>query len=212
MAVAQVDSSSRVATKDIQAAPTPVDWGNSTPLCLFAFAAVTFMISMVNAGAVNGAAVPVVISVGLFFGGGTQLIGGFMQLRTGNTLDGVLFSTFGAFWIVLAAIMLWFSKLVPASQLGHAEGLLLYTFTMLAFIFLLLALRTSVATVLSLTLLTITLLLLAIGNYGGSGTVLNIAGVVGIVLAANAAYNGAAGIAAESYGRPVLPVGVLSKR
>ena len=64
---------------------------------LIAFAVVTFMFSLVNAEGVSSAVVPVIISTGLIFGGGTQLIGGLIQIRTGNTLNGALFSTFGGF-------------------------------------------------------------------------------------------------------------------
>ena len=92
----------------------PSGWANSGPLCLIAFAAVTFMISLVNAKGVSNAVVPMVISTGLIFGGATQLVGGLIQIRTGNTLNGALFSTFGGFWIVLAAYLEWFSKAVPA--------------------------------------------------------------------------------------------------
>lgn len=191
--------------------PQEVGWANSGPLCLFAFAATTFMISMVNAGAINKAIVPVVIGVGLFFGGATQLVGGLIQLRTGNTLNGALFSTFGAFWIALAAILEWFSKAVPAAQVGHAMGLLLYTFTILAFVFLLCSLRTTRMSVIALTTLTVTLFLLAAGNYGANSSMLHIAGYLGIVLAGMATYMGAAEICEYSYGRSVLPLGPLGE-
>jgi uncharacterized protein len=187
-------------------------WANSGPLCLFAFAVTTFMISMVNAGAINKAIVPFVISVGLFYGGATQLIGGLLQLRTGNTLNGALFSSFGAFWIALAAILEWFSKSVPAAQAGHASGLLLYTFAGLAFIFLLCSLRTTVASVVALTTLTVTLVLLAAGNYGAHTSVLHAGGYLGIILALMAAYMGAAEICEYSYGRQVLPLGPLGEK
>jgi len=184
-------------------------WGNSGPLCLFAFAITTFMISMVNAKAISGAVVPVVIGVGLVYGGATQLIGGLIQLRTGDTRNGALFSSFGAFWIALAAILQWFSKDVPAAEVGHAMGLLLYSFTILAFIFLLCSFRTTVASVVALTTLTVTLLLLAAGNYGAHASMLQAAGYLGIVLAGMAAYMGAAEVCEQTYGRSVLPVGPL---
>jgi succinate-acetate transporter protein len=52
-----------------------------------AFAVVTFMLSMINANAISVGVTPVVLSVGLLFGG-TQLIAGLIQLRTGNTFQG----------------------------------------------------------------------------------------------------------------------------
>jgi succinate-acetate transporter protein len=46
---------------------TSLDWGNSAPLALLAFAVTTFMLSMVNANAVSVGATPVVLGVALMF-------------------------------------------------------------------------------------------------------------------------------------------------
>jgi uncharacterized protein len=189
----------------------PSGWANSGPLCLIAFAAVTFMISLVNAKGVTNAVVPVIISTGLIFGGATQLVGGLIQIRTGNTLNGALFSTFGAFWVVLAAYLEWFSKAVPAAQAGHATGLLLYTFAIVAAMFWLVSFRTTVASMLALTNLVVTLLLLAAGNYGGHATLMQIGGVTGIILAGQALYMAGAEICEYAYGETVLPLGKLGK-
>jgi succinate-acetate transporter protein len=191
--------------------PKPSGWANSGPLCLIAFAAVTFMISLVNAKGVSGAVVPMVISTGLIFGGATQLVGGLIQIRTGNTLNGALFSTFGGFWVVLAAYLEWFSKAVPAAQAGHATGLLLYTFAIIAAMFLLVSFRTTIASMLALTNLVATLLLLAAGNYGGHQTLLHIGGVTGMILAGQALYMAGAEISEYAYGESVLPLGKLGK-
>lgn len=196
--------------RDVDVTPA-AGWANSGPLCLIAFAVTTFMISLVNAKAVNPGVVPVILSCGLIFGGAVQLVGGLLQLRTGNTLNGALFSTFGGFWIVLAAYLQWFSKGVPAAQAGHATGLLLYTFAIVAAMFLLVSFRTSVASVLALINLTATLTMLAIGNYGGHANVLHIAGVTGIILAGQALYMAGAEICEYTYGRTVVPLGRLAK-
>ena len=103
---------------------TASGWGNAGPLSLLGFAVVTLMLSLINAKAITPTVAPVVFSVGLIFGGATQLIGGLIQMRNGNTFQGVLFSSFGAFWISLAAILQWYMKEVPAAQAGHALGLL----------------------------------------------------------------------------------------
>jgi len=160
---------------------------------------------------VSGAVVPMVISTGLIFGGATQLVGGLIQIRTGNTLNGALFSTFGGFWVVLAAYLEWFSKAVPAAQAGHATGLLLYTFAIIAAMFLLVSFRTTIASMLALTNLVATLLLLAAGNYGGHATLLHIGGVTGMILAGQALYMAGAEISEYAYGESVLPLGKLGK-
>lgn len=189
----------------------PSGWANSTPLCLIAFAAVTFMFSLVNADGVSSTVVPVIIGTGLIFGGTTQLVAGLIQIRTGNTLNGALFSTFGGFWIVLPAYLEWFSKAVPAAQTGHATGLLLYTFAIIAAMFLLVSFRTTIATVLALLNLLVTLLLLGAGNYGGHPTLLHIGGVTGIILAGQALYMAAAQLCQDTYGRTIVPLGQLGE-
>jgi uncharacterized protein len=195
---------------DQRATPTQ-GWGNAGPLALLAFAVVTFMLSMINAKAITAGVTPVVLSVGLFFGGGTQLIAGLIQLRTGNTFQGVLFSSFGAFWIALAAFLQWFVKDVPANQVGHSLGLLLYAFGILAAVMLAASLRTSRVVVGALCVLVATFFLLAMGNYGAHAGLIKVGGYTGILVAAIATYLALAELCEFSYGRAVLPVWPLAK-
>jgi succinate-acetate transporter protein len=191
---------------------TASGWGNAGPLSLLAFAVVTLMISLVNVKAISADVTPAVVAVGLIFGGTTQLIGGLIQMRNGNTFQGVLFSSFGAFWISLAAILEWFLKTVPANHQGQALGLLLYGFTPLVLVLWLASFRTSAVVVVALGTVLVTFVLLAMGNYGGSQDIIQIAGVTGIVAAALAFYLALAELCEYSYGREVLPVWSLAKR
>jgi uncharacterized protein len=192
--------------------PSGINGINTPPLCLIAFAVITFMFSLLNAGAVPRAVVPVIIATGLIFGGITQLIAALIQIGSGDTLNGALFSTFASFWIVLPAYLEWFSKAVPSDQAGHATGLLLYTFAIVAAMFLLVSLRTNVATLLALGNLVVTLVLLGVGNYGDISALVRAGGVTGIILAAQALYLAAAGICEYAYGRTVIPLGPLGSR
>ena len=169
------------------------------------------MLSLINAKAVTATVAPVVFSVGLIFGGTTQLIGGLIQLRNGNTFQGVLFSSFAAFWICLAAILQWYLKEVPAAQAGHALGLLLYAFIPLVVVLWLASFRTSVAVVVALGTVLVTFVLLAVGNYGGHANLIKLGGITGIVAAALAFYLALAELCEYSYGREVLPVWSLAK-
>lgn len=186
-------------------------WGNAGPLSLLAFAVVTLMLSLINAKAITPTVAPVVFSVGLIFGGTTQLIGGLIQMRNGNTFQGVLFSSFGAFWICLAAILQWYLKEVPAAQAGHALGLLLYAFIPLVLVLWLASFRTSGVVVVALGIVLLTFVLLAIGNYGGHANLIKAGGITGIVAAALAFYLALAELCEYSYGRVVLPVWPLAK-
>jgi len=185
-------------------------WGNAGPLSLSAFAVVTLMLSLINLNAVSADMIPVVASVGLIFGGATQLIGGLIQMRNGNTFQGVLFTGFGAFWIALAAIFQWFLKDVPAAQAGHALGLFLYCFIPLVLVLWLASFRTSVVVVVALGIVLLTFVLLAVGKYGGHQALVHAGGVTGIVAAVLAFYLALAELCEYSYGR-ALPVWPLAK-
>jgi uncharacterized protein len=187
-------------------------WGNSAPLGLAAFAVTTFMLSMVNAKLMPAAITPVVFGVALMYGGLTQLIAGVIQFRTGNTFTGVLFSTFGAFWLSLFAIVQFFLKDIPAAQAGHALGLFLYAFGIFTVWILIASFRTNVAVVLALAGLAATLFVLGVGNYYGSGLTMETGGYMGLAVAALAAYIGCAELCEASYKRSVLPLWPLAKR
>jgi succinate-acetate transporter protein len=189
-----------------------VKWGNSAPLALAAFAVTTFMLSMVNAEWVSKGVEPVVFGVALMFGGITQLIAGVIQLRSGNTFTGMLFGAFGAFWMSLFAIVQFFLKDVPPSQVGHALGLFLYAFGMFTFVMWVASFRTSVITNVALFVLMITFFALAIGNYGAHTTLIHWGGYLGLVTAALAGYLACAEVCEASYGRSVLPIWPLAKK
>lgn len=186
-------------------------WGNSAPLGLAAFAVTTFMLSMINAKLVNAGAAPVVFGVALMFGGLTQLIAGVIQFRTGNTFGGVLFSTFGAFWLSLFAIVEFFLKDVPATQVGHAQGLFLYGFGIFTVWIFVASFRTNLVVVAALAGLAATLFVLGAGNYVGSSGALHVGGYMGLVVAALAAYISCAELCEAAYKREVLPLWPLAR-
>jgi uncharacterized protein len=186
-------------------------WGNSAPLALAAFAVTTFMLSMINSGLMNAGITPVVFGVALMFGGLTQLIAGMLQFRTGNTFGGVLFSTFGAFWLSLFAIAEFFLKDVPAAQTGHALGLFLYAFGIFTVWIFVASFRTNVVVVVALAGLAATFFVLGAGNYGGSTGLVHAGGYLGLGVAALAAYLSCAELCEAAYKRAVLPVWPLAK-
>jgi len=186
-------------------------WGNSAPLGLAAFAVTTFMLSMINAKLMPAAITPVVFGVALMYGGIAQLIAGVIQFRTGNTFTGVLFSTFGAFWLSLFAIVQFFLEDIPAAHAGHALGLFLYAFGIFTVWIWLASFRTNVVVVVALAGLAATLFVLGAGNYSGSGLTMEIGGYMGLAVAALAAYLSCAELCEASYKRPVLPLFPLAK-
>jgi uncharacterized protein len=186
-------------------------WGNSAPLGLAAFAVTTFMLSMINAKLMPAEITPVVFGVALMYGGVAQLIAGVIQFRTGNTLTGVLFSTFGAFWLSLFAIAEFFLKDVPPAQVGHALGLFLYAFGIFTVWIAIASFRTNVVVVTALAGLAATLFVLGVGNYYGSGLTVETGGYMGLAVAALAAYLSCAELCEAAYKRAVLPLFPLAK-
>ena len=154
-------------------ATATLDWGNSAPLALLAFAVTTFMLSMINANAVAVGVTPIVFAVALMFGGLAQLLAGIIQLRTGNTFSGVLFAGFGAFWLSFFAIGQWFLKDVPLLQVGHALGLFIYAFGIFVVVMLVASLRTNVIVVAALAVLVATFFCLGAGNYRAHTTLIH---------------------------------------
>lgn len=187
-------------------------WGNSAPLGLAAFAVTTFMLSMVNAKLVNIGVEPVVFGVAFMFGGLTQLIAGIIQFRNGNTFTGVLFSTFGAFWLSLFAIAEFFLKAVPPAQVGQALGLFLYAFAIASALMFFASFRTSIVVVAALADLTLALFALGAGNYTATSWLITTGGYLGLVVAALAGYLAFAEVCEASYGRAVMPVGPLARK
>ena len=194
-------------------APVPgtTEWGNSAPLALAAFAVTTFMLSMINAEFISAGVEPVVFAVALMFGGLTQLLAGLIQLRTGNTFAGVLFSGFGAFWLSLFAAAEFFLKEIPADQVGHALGLFLYAFGLFVVSMTIASFRTNAIVVAALLVLIGVFFTLAAGNYGAHSDLIQIGGYLGLVAAALALYLSCAETCEASYGHSILPVWPLKR-
>ena len=187
-----------------------VEWGNSAPLALLAFAVPTFMLSMINADAISKGVQPVVFGVALMCGGLTALVAGIIQLRTGKTFTGVLFCGFGAFWLSLFAIAQWFLKDVPPAQVGHALGLFLYAFGIFLAVMFAASFRTNVVVVLTLALIGIAVFMLGAGNYGAHTTLIHWGGYLGLAASACIFYLALAELCESSYGHTVFPVWPLA--
>jgi succinate-acetate transporter protein len=193
------------------AAAASQQWGNSAPLALAAFALTTFLLSVVNAGFVAKGVEPVVFAMAFTFGGTTQLIAGIIQLRAGKTFGGVLFSSFGAFWLSFWALAQFFLRDVPKAEVGHALGLYLIAWGIFSAWMWLASFRTNIAVNLALLDLTVTFFVLGFGNYAASAGAVKVGGYLGLIVAALAAYLSAAEVCEASYGREILPVGPLGK-
>ncbi len=194
------------------AAPTAgLGWGNSGPLALAAFAVPTFMLSAINVGWVSEGVTPMIFAVALMSGGLVQLIAGIIQLRTGNTFAGALFSMYGALWLTLFAYAQFFASEVPAADRGHALGLLLIAFGVFTLWMFAASFRSNAVVVTALAVLAATLFALGVGKYAANTTLVHVGGYLGFVAAVEAAYLSCAELCQAAYQRDVLPIWSLAK-
>ncbi len=188
-----------------QAEPAVAAHANPAPLGLFGFALTTFVLSAANANLFPATDAGIVIGLALFYGGLAQLLAGMWEFKAGNTFGATAFSTYGAFWLAVAATLI-FKLPGPGTA---AFGYFLIGFTVATGLLLLGALRTNIALVIVLALLFLTYLALVIGDFTGT-TFTVIGGWLGIVTAIAAWYTGLAGILSSSKSAFTLPVGPLS--
>jgi len=186
-----------------------VKFANPGPLGLSAFALTTFVLNVHNAGLADiGAALP----VGLFYGGLAQLVAGFLEFRTGNTFGMTAFSSYGAFWIALASMVLMqMNKWIPSNESAGWLLATLVAWTIFTFIMWIATFRHNKALVLVFTTLLILFILLDVHVWTGSALIGKVAGWEGIFCACTAWYLMAAILINDSFGRKVLPIGPLAK-
>lgn len=190
---------------------------NPGPLGLCGFALTTFILSCVNAGIIGkekGGGVDVLVVVGLavFYGGIAQFAAGMWEFRSGNTFGATAFTSYGAFWLSFAALIIPGFGASAALGSGTAVGFYLLGWTIFTGIMTLGTFRVNGALVAVFVALFITFLLLALGALQGtSGQGLTqIGGYLGIVTAILAWYTALAGIL-SGVGLNFLPTFPLSK-
>lgn len=179
---------------------------NPAPLGLLGFAMTTILLNIHNAGfyELN----TMIMSMGIFYGGITQMIAGIMEYKKGNTFGTVAFTSFGAFWLSLVAIWIlpalgWGAKPEPA-----AMGCYLLMWGLLTFGLFLGTLRGALIGKLVFGSLTVLFVLLAVASFTENQTIHTIAGFEGILCGLFAFYEGIALILNEKYGKVVLPLGI----
>jgi len=181
------------------------------PLGLGGFALTTFILSGHNA--FGAAAVPLLAFFGyaIFYGGLAQFMAGMYEFRNRNTFGATAFTTYGAFWMGLAAFvgLLLMGKVQPA-EVAPSLGWILLAFAIFNTYMLLWSTRINMAVFLVFLTLEITEILLFVGNFRGEAAgvgLVKIGGYFGILTALVAWYTSAAGVVNSMASKPVLPVG-----
>jgi succinate-acetate transporter protein len=180
---------------------------NPAPLGLAGFGLTTFILNIVNADLVTKDSIGMVLPVGLFYGGLAQFLAGMWEMKKNNTFGFTAFSSFGAFWMALAImVILEDTKVVaPVPKNGLSVFLcawgLFTAYMTIGTIKISRALQTVFAT------LTILFFLLAWGEH--NETVMKVAGWEGILCALSALYASAAQVINETWDRYLLPLGLV---
>src|SRR5690349_21024410 len=142
------------------AAPTIANPG---PLGLCAFALTTFVLSCFNAGLFPAGGQDIVVGLALFYGGFAQILAGMWEFRTGNTFGATAFTSYGAFWISFAAIVIGIGITKENAPDNTAVGYYLLAWGIFTALLMLASFRTNLATAAVFVLLAATFIVLAIG-------------------------------------------------
>jgi len=190
----------------------PSTVANPAPLGLFSFASTTFILSLYNLQTQKITHPNVVVGMAIFCGGLAQLLAGMWEFPRGNAFGATAFTSYGAFWMSYATILLPGSGVLAAftdpAELDSALGIYLIAWFMVTFILLIVSLRKNVGLVLLFASLAITFLLLSIGSFSASLSVTKAGGALGVLTAFTAYYIGLADLLAAD--NVHLPLGKLN--
>jgi succinate-acetate transporter protein len=181
------------------------------PLGLAAFALTTFVLSAHNAFGATTAPLLAFFGFAIFYGGLAQFVAGMWEFRNRNVFGATAFSTYGGFWMGLAAfIVLVLAGKVAGGEVAQSLGWILLAFAIFNTYMLLWSTRINMAVFAVFLTLEVTEILLFLGNFAGNAAgsgLVQIGGYVGILTAVAAWYASAAGVVNGMSSRPVLPVG-----
>jgi len=206
---------------------SPPKIANPGPLGLCGFALTTFVLSIHNSGASTLQAPNIVVGLALFYGGLAQLLAGMWEFKTGNTFGATAFSSYGAFWLSFAMIVLNIGGLTSGIAetpndpfaVEHAIGIYLMGWTIFTFLLFLATFRANGGMMALFFFLTITFLFLTLGSFfqlsataKGPNGLTKAGGVLGIITALIAWYNALAGLLTPESSYFTLPVFDLSRK
>ncbi|KAF9124960.1 hypothetical protein BGW39_007768 [Mortierella sp. 14UC] len=199
--------------------PTPA--ANPGPLGLSAFALTTFVLSLFNmgAGVPSGGPVQVVLGLALFYGGLAQILAGMWEFKVGNNFGATAFTSYGAFWLSYAVILIPGFGVVagytnaPDHTLDNALGIFLLAWGIFTFIMWIATFRSSVTMSSMFFILILTFFFLSsahLSHQPPGNIITKIGGGLGLITALLAWYNAAAGLYNPASTFVRLPTGSLA--
>ncbi|KAG7448200.1 uncharacterized protein BT62DRAFT_930294 [Guyanagaster necrorhizus] len=189
---------------------------NGAALGLFSFGATCIAISLYTAGASSISIPNAVLGLALFTGGVAQFTGGVVEFARGVTFTGSVFTIYGTFWLSYAAVLLPNTGIATAydgetRMLQNALGIYFIIWSIITAMFLLTALRKTLALVILLSLLTVTFLFFGITEFThGNSAVAKATGIIGTITGFGAFYVGLGELLGADPNPPfLLPQGVF---
>jgi uncharacterized protein len=182
---------------------------NPAPLGLAAFGLTTLALNAFNAGLVDKGSEGVVWSLGIAFGGIAQFAAGMWEAKKNNTFGFTAFSGFGAFWVFLALVNIFTKTGAIAPVTAEGKSLFLVCWGIFAAYLTVCTFGVSRALQVVFVLLTILFFGLAIGVHEPDGNFMHAVGWEGMLTAGAALYTSFAILLQETWGREVLPLGVV---
>ena len=175
---------------------------NPAPLGLLGFGMTTVLLNLANAGIMP--LTSVVVRMGIFYGGISQVIAGIMEFKKGNTFGATAFTSYGFFWLSFVGLI-WLPKAGFEAPTGAATGSYLTLwgiFTLAMFICTRKHARSSQWVFGTLTVL---FFLLAAGDFSGNKGISMVAGYEGLVCGLVAVYAALAQLLHDAFGKKVIP-------
>lgn len=182
--------------------------GDPGPLGTACFALTTFVLSAVNAGLVPVGIKPVVLGLALFYGGMTQIFAGVLEFFKNNTLGGVAFCSYGAFWMAFwyLSTQTTYAPSVSAADKSHAVGLFLLGWTIFTAYMTIAVSKTHNALFFTFVVLLAAFIFLTLGDFTLNEMFTKLGGYFGLAAAAGAWYCSFAAVFNATAGKAVVPV------
>lgn len=197
-----METDAGIVTREIKITDTTA---NPAPLGLLAFGMTTVMLNLHNAGFFTLGSM--IFAMGIFYGGIAQIIAGIMEWKKNNTFGTLAFISYGFFWISLVGLILMpkfgFSSLFSKEEFLAFLGI----WGLFSFVMWIITFRLTRALQVVFGLLTLLFVLLIAGNALGSITILQVAGVEGIICGLSAMYAGLGQVMNEVYKERIVKLG-----
>eukprot|EP00405_Crypthecodinium_cohnii_P018185 CAMPEP_0206460454 /NCGR_PEP_ID=MMETSP0324_2-20121206/24761_1 /ASSEMBLY_ACC=CAM_ASM_000836 /TAXON_ID=2866 /ORGANISM="Crypthecodinium cohnii, Strain Seligo" /LENGTH=193 /DNA_ID=CAMNT_0053932159 /DNA_START=74 /DNA_END=655 /DNA_ORIENTATION=- len=181
---------------------------SGTPLGLFGFSVTCILLNFVNAGISEPSLANLVMSHAIFFGGIAQFAAGMLEFAAGSLFPATAFSSYGAFWISLAAFTWALEGGLYAAPAEIDLALYFLTWGIFTVLIWIITFRLNKALVTVFTLVVALFFLLAIGEYSVAAH--KLAGYVGIVCGFVALYTGWAILLNDTWKGEFLPLGAFA--